>query len=128
MPLTMQLAVAKENFNDNWRTIRCEKATFVFGQKSFMTFLAVSDQGDSENYLRLQIRFLQALFILKYGPEIFDDGKPIRIKKQSLCSLFNTVKRLFDRKQCYLLNSIEKLEASDEILNLVAHIVKKVFL
>lgn len=126
MPLTMQLAVAKENFNDNWRTIRCEKATFVFGQKSFMTFLAVSDQGDSENYLRLQIRFLQALFILKYGPEIFDDGKPIRIKKQSLCSLFNTVKRVFDRKQCYLLNSIEKLEASDEILNLVAHIVKKV--
>ena len=126
MPLVMQLEVAKENFKDSWRTIRCEKALFVFGQKSYMTFLAVSDQGDSENYLRLQIKFLQDLFVLKYGKTVFNAERPFKFRKQTLCTLFNTAKRFFDKKQCFLINATEKLEVQDEVSNHIASTIKKV--
>jgi hypothetical protein len=106
MPLVTQFDVATENFQDEWKTIRCDKTILVFAQKSYMCFLSVSDQGESENYLRFQIQFIMDMFILKYGPEVYEE-KSINFSKPSnqrmLGNLFNTAKSLFCRKQNFLL-------------------------
>jgi len=131
MPLSTSLSVASEKFGETWQSIRCSKLRLVFAQKSFMSFLAVSDEQEEDLFLLWQIHFIQDLFYLLHGPNVYEDKGTARAitkprAKKFYRSLFNTVKDLCTTKQCFLLSSIERLEVIDEHRGIVVAAVKKV--
>ena len=128
MPLGTSLDVAQENFGDVWKTVQCDKTLLVFAQKSYFYYLVVSDEGETEQYIRSQIHFMAELFSLKFSPKIFEDKYLINFTKQQefLSSLFNTMKNMFSSKQCFLVNAIERLEVADAMRTQVIHSIKAI--
>ena len=126
MSLGSKMAFAYSVTGDRWRVIRTDNTLFFFSARETLHFLLLSDEGDSEHYLRYQVEFLQDLLITKYGPDVF--GSLVRGSRQkALVSLYNNTKRLFKQKQCYLLGVMERIDMRDDKLGLIATIIKKVW-
>jgi hypothetical protein len=126
MPLATAQAVADENFNDSWRVVKCKKAVIAFHQYSYMSFCAFSDQGESEQYLLCQLQFMQDLIQLKYGPLVYTKKNVNFLRQQGeLKKLFDTMKHLCLNKQCFLVQSIERLNISEDMRRLVYRAIKE---
>ena len=128
MPLGTSMDVQQENFNETWSSVQCDKTLIVFSQKGYMYMMLVSDEGESEQYLRCQCNFIFDLFQLHYGPSVLTDNRyqtQFSRHKIFLSSLLNTQKSLFLNKQCFLVNSIERLEVAEEMKVQVIEVIKK---
>ena len=125
MSLGSKMAFSHRTTGDRWKLIRTNKTLFVFASCGQLHFLVLSDEGDSENYLKYQLQFLQDLLVLKYGPEAFTND--LKNTKKALVSLYNNTKRLFRKEQSFLLGATERLELGDDNLMYVAALIKKVF-
>jgi hypothetical protein len=68
LPLTTTQDVMKENFNERFRMMRCGDSIFVFQQYDNLCFMVVTDQGDSETFLRRQLHMLYNLLAFLFGP------------------------------------------------------------
>lgn len=124
MSLGSKMAFAHSTTGDRWRLIRTNKTLFVFATRGNLHFLILSDEGDSEIYLKYQIQFLQDLLVLKYGPDAFIND--LRNTTKQLVSLFNNAKRLFRKEQSFLLGATERIEIGDDNLTFIVALVKKV--
>jgi hypothetical protein len=128
MPLATSMDVQQENFNETWTSVKCEKTLLVFSQRSYMYMMLVSDEGESEEYLRYQANFIYDLFQLHYGPTVLTDNRyqtQFSRNKTFLTSLLNTQKTLFLNKQCFLVSAIERLEVADEMKIQVIEVIKR---
>jgi len=124
MTLGSKMAFAHTITGDHWKLIRTANALFVFANCGNLHFLILSDEGDSENYLKYQIQFLQDLLVVKYGPKVFN--RTLSNTTKNLVSLFNNAKKLFRKEQSFLLGATERLEVGDDKLTFIIAFLKRI--
>ena len=99
-PMISSMAGYVSLLDERWRLVRCgERTVFLFTQRGDMYFFAASTSGESALRLQRQLRHLQDLLQLAYGPSIFKTSSATdftkAVHRKRLQRLFQTAKKFF---------------------------------
>eukprot|EP01119_Soliformovum_irregulare_P025989 TRINITY_DN9775_c0_g1_i1.p1 TRINITY_DN9775_c0_g1~~TRINITY_DN9775_c0_g1_i1.p1 ORF type:complete len:745 (-),score=195.48 TRINITY_DN9775_c0_g1_i1:57-2144(-) len=95
----------------------CGKLKFVFQQYQQLSFTVVSSNGESESFLRSQLRLLYEMLLMVFGPKTLHEKKQVNFMKHQkfMQKLIDTMCWQSENNQSMLVESIELLEVNEAL-------------
>lgn len=94
--------------------------------ESYFLALVVSDEGETEPFLRSQLHLTKELLLLECGPYLLANANSMSLPSRRISSVIGTMTHLCSLKQSFLVQSIEELLAhsvstnvKDSIINIL---------
>jgi hypothetical protein len=101
-----------------WKKEKVTQPLFFlcFGQYDSLSFTVVSNQGESEAFLRSQLRLLYELLLMVFGPVALSQKKQINFLKHQkfLQKLNDTMCWLSERKQSVLVEVTDRMTKKEK--------------
>ncbi|KAL6068015.1 hybrid polyketide synthetase [Balamuthia mandrillaris] len=106
----------KQNFGKRFASMTCGSVRFVLEQFEQLSFMVVSDQGESEIFLRSQLRQIFDQLLMLFGPKAIVEAKSQHFKKhrKTIQHMVDAISNLSDTHQSMLVRAVERLEVDDQ--------------
>jgi hypothetical protein len=98
-----------------FKSLSCGGVLFVTQKYKNLSFVVVSDQGESEMYLRTLLRQIFEHMIMLFGLQMMLEGRQSAFTrhKKTIQHIIDTTCALGDRHQALLVRATERLEVND---------------
>ncbi|KAJ5077577.1 hermansky-pudlak syndrome protein [Anaeramoeba ignava] len=116
--LTVSKNIYNEFFQEELMTLQCTKSKLIFEQFDSLFFVVISDNSESDAFLRKQLVLIKEILLLKFGPIFLKTinkraGVSTAHVYHKIKILLESVKQLSKTSQFFLVQSNEKLDIPD---------------